>query len=179
MSHALGESEDALPYVEQGLALAREIGERYVEAYALTALGHVLGALGQHDRARAAYQQSLALRQAMGHATEATETQAGLARLSLAGGDLAQAMGYVEDILTHLEGNTLEGTEQPLLVYLTCYRVLRASDDPRADELLAEGHRLLQEIAGTFADPELCRSFLENVPAHRELASEFERLRGR
>jgi tetratricopeptide (TPR) repeat protein len=175
MSHALGESEEALPYVEEGLALAREIGERYVEAYALTALGHVLGALGQQRRARAAYEQALALRREMSQEAEATEAQAGLARLSLAEGDLAQALDSVEDILSHLESGTLEGTEQPLLVYLTCYQVLQASDDPRAHQILDEGHRLLQEIAGKITDPELHRSFLENVPAHRELVAEYAR----
>ncbi|MGD9405823.1 MAG: AAA family ATPase, partial [Anaerolineae bacterium] len=179
MTHALGESEEALPYVKEGLALAREIGERYVEAYALTHLGHVLGTLGNQDQARRAYEQALDLRREMHQEAEATEARAGLARLFLAGGDLARAMGYVGDVLHYLENGTLEGTEQPLLVYLTCYRVLQAAADARAAEILKEGYQLLQEIAGKLTDLELRRSFLENVAAHRELAQEYESLRER
>ena len=54
-----------------------------------------------------------------------------------------------------------------------CYRVLRANGDPRAAEILALGHRLLQEQAGRIPDEALRRSFLENVAENRELAAEF------
>jgi tetratricopeptide (TPR) repeat protein len=178
MTHALGESEEALPHVEEGLALARESGEPYVEAYALTHLGHVLGTLGNQDQARAAYEQAMALRREMHQEAEATEAQAGLARLLLAGDDSARAMGYVEDILHYLESGTLERAEQPLLVYLTCYRVLQTTGDARAAAVLEEGYRLLQEIAGKITDQDLRRSFLENVTANREIAEEHKRLCG-
>ena len=178
MSHALGESEQALPYIRQALALARESGEPYLEAYVLTALGHCRGSLGELKEAKAAYQEALSLRWEMAQFNEATEAQAGLARVCLAAGDLAGAMGYVEDILSHLERGTLEGTEQPLLVYLTCYQVLQEAGDVRAPAVLEEGYLLLQEIADKFTDPELRRSFLENVAAHRELAQEYEQVRG-
>jgi len=171
--YALGESEEALPYIEKSLALAQEISERYVQAFALKALGHVLADISKHDQARLAYQQSLELRLAMGHATEAIETQAGLARLCLLEGDLDQAIDYVEDILRHLEIGKLEGTEQPLLVYLTCYRVLQAGKDHRADAVLKEGYRFMLKVAEKFSDEKLRRSYLENVAAHRELTREF------
>jgi tetratricopeptide (TPR) repeat protein len=178
-SHALGESEEGLPYIQEALALARETGERYLEAYVLTALGHCLGALRQWQEARAAYQEALSLWREMGHPHEATEAQAGLAPVCLASGDPVRAMGHVEDILTYLESGTLEGTEQPLLVYLTCCRVLQAVEDPRAGMSLKEGYQLLQEIAAKFTDAELRHSFLENVAAHRELAQEYEQVRGK
>jgi tetratricopeptide (TPR) repeat protein len=174
-SHALGESEAGLSCIQQALALAQETGERYLQANVLTALGHCLGALGQLEVARAAYQEALPLRQEIGHPHEATEAQAGLARVCLAGGDPVQAMGHVEDILTYLESGTLEGTEQPLLVYLSCYRVLQAMDDPRAKQVLDEAYHLLQDIAEMITDEDLRHSFLQNVPAHQEIASAHER----
>jgi adenylate cyclase len=178
VAHALGDSEQVLPSVQQALDLAQETGDRGLTADAMSHLGHYLEAFGQGEEAVATYEESMTLRREMGLVNATVEPQAGLARVCLAGGELDPAMGYVEDILSHLESGTLEGTEQPLLVYLTCYRVLQASDDPRAHQILDEGHRLLQEIAGKITDPELRRSFLENVAWHRELAQEYEQVRG-
>jgi len=112
----------------------------------------------------------------MGHPHEATEAQAGLARVCLAGGDPVRAMGHVEDILAYLESGTLEGTQQPLLVYLSCYRVLQAVDDPRVKKVLDEAYHLLQDIAAKITDEDLRYSFLQNVPAHREIASAHKKL---
>jgi tetratricopeptide (TPR) repeat protein len=173
---AMGHCEQALPRVQHALALAHETGDRGLRADALRHLGHHLEALARCEEAGAAYEQSLVLRRQMGIVNAALEPQAGLARVHLATGDLARALELVEGILDHLENGTLEGTEQPLLVYLTCYRVLQAAGDTRAQAVLEEGYRLLQEIAGKLTDPELRQSFLENVPAHCELAQEYERL---
>jgi hypothetical protein len=57
----------------------------------------------------------------------------------------------------------------PFRVYLTCYRVLQAGHDPRAGEVLETAHRLLHERAAKIEDERLRRSFLEQVPAHREI----------
>jgi hypothetical protein len=114
----------------------------------------------------------------MGLQSEASESVAGLARVSLARGEVARAMAHVEEILSHLESGTPATMEQPLLLGLTCYRVLQASDDPRAATVLEEAHQLLQEIAAKFTDGDLRRSFLENVATHRELVQEHERAHG-
>ena len=50
-----------------------------------------------------------------------------------------------------------------------CYRVLDAVHDPRAATVLQTGQRLLHEYADSISDDALRRSFLENVPTHREL----------
>ena len=54
---------------------------------------------------------------------------------------------------------------------LGCYVGLRACGDARADEVLAEAHRLLQERAAWIDDPALRRSYLENVPENRAIAA--------
>lgn len=70
----------------------------------------------------------------------------------------------------------LYGLFDPMRVYLTCVHVLRANKDPRAAEILRSAHRMLQEWAAKIDDEELRRSFLENVPEHREIVEEWERL---
>ena len=52
-------------------------------------------------------------------------------------------------------------------------RVLQASGDPRAGEVLANAHTMLQERAARIDDEELRRSYLENVPYHREIMEEW------
>jgi hypothetical protein len=47
--------------------------------------------------------------------------------------------------------------------------VLAAADDPRAVEVLAEAYATLQERAARITDEALRRSYLENVPYHREI----------
>ena len=86
---------------------------------------------------------------------------------------MTEAQAKVGEILSHLEGDTLDGTEEPLRVYLTCYRVLRANQDPRARKVLETAHRLLQETAVKIGDAGMRRKFLNNVVIHREIAAAY------
>ena len=130
------------------------------------------------DKAKAAYHQALALLRDIGFSHAAMEAIAGLARVCLAQGDLAQAQAHAEEVLTYLETRSLGGTLEPVRLYLTCYRVLSVNDDPRADDILGEGFRLLQERAAQISDESKRRSYLENVAAHREIVREYARVRG-
>ncbi len=109
----------------------------------------------------------------MGQRHLAPEPLAGLSRVALNQDDPAAALAYVEEILGHLDTGSVDGTDEPLRIYLTCYQVLRTNDDPRAEKVLDTAHRLLQGRAAKIDDEELRRSFLVNVAAHREIVCEF------
>jgi predicted ATPase len=173
LSYHQGDCEAAREYSRQALLVGRDAGGRYVQAYALTSDGHALVGLGRLDEAADSYCQALALRRQLREHRMANESLAGLARVALAQGDLDRAQAHVEAILSYLETGTLDGTREPFLVYLTCYRVLHASRDPRAGDVLNTAYRLLQEQAAKIRDEEDRRSFLENVAANREIASEY------
>jgi len=170
--HSIGDDETAKTYCQQALSNAQEIASPY-QGNALTNLGHVL--LSQDHLAEAAerYQQALTLRREWGQQNLAMDSAAGLARAYLAQGDLPQAQAQVEGILSYLEDHTLDGAKEPFRVYLTCYRVLHANQDPRAPDILHTAHRLLQGRAANINDEETRRSFLENVTAHQEIVREF------
>jgi hypothetical protein len=154
------------------------MGDRRSQGFAWMGLGHVLSGLGIPNRAHAAYQQSVALRRELGQTHLVAEPLAGLACVCAASGDVGQAQAHVEEILLYLgSGGTLEGVISPCQVYLTCYHVLEANQDPRALELLDTAHDLLQERAAKITDEKMRHSFLENVAAHREVAKAFGRLR--
>jgi len=153
------------------LRLAQEIGARPLQARALTYLGHALAELGCFSEALDAYGQALALQGELGEREKAIESLAGLARVSQTRGDTAQAQTHVEGILKYLETHSLDGADEPLRVYLTCFDVLRASHDVRAPSLLTAAYTLLQERAARISDAALRQAFLENVPAHQELTA--------
>lgn len=174
LSHNLGDDETAQEYSRQALRIAQEIGSRRAQGDILTTLGHTLAGLERLAEAADAYQQALTLRRELGQHSLAMEPIAGLARISLAQGNLAQAQTQVEEILTFLETHTLAGTESPFRIHLTCYRVLCANQDTRAQAILNTAYRLLQERASKITDEEKQRSFLENVAAHRDIVKAWE-----
>jgi predicted ATPase/DNA-binding SARP family transcriptional activator/Tfp pilus assembly protein PilF len=172
-----GRSAQAKAYLEQAVCICRELGDRLYEERALSNLGYTLAESGRPAEAAEAYRQALSISQELSQPNQAMESLSGLAQVSLAQGDLPQAQSQAEEILTYLESNTLEGID-PHQVYLICYQVLKANDDPRAQRVLSEGYRLLQEQAAKISDEETRRAFLENVAAHREIVAAFESQNG-
>jgi predicted ATPase/class 3 adenylate cyclase len=169
--HHLGDDQTAQEYGQRALVIAQDLGARSKQGYILTNLGHARVGLGHLDEAATAYQQALDLRRELGQHHLAMESLAGLARVSLAQGDPSQAQNHVDEILEHLETATLDGTDEPFRVYLTCYQVLRANKDLRAQEVLTTAYALLQEWAAKIGDEALRHSFLENVAANREIVA--------
>jgi class 3 adenylate cyclase/tetratricopeptide (TPR) repeat protein len=171
IAHEMGDDRAALDFGQQALDIGETIESALVQARALVSLGHALAGLGCLAEARDAYQRAVSLGM-----REGMNARAGLARVLLSEGDLIQAQAYVEEILEAAQSNpAFDGTWEPFRIYLTCYHVLRASDDPRAQEVLSTAHRLLQESAHEIEDAGLRRSYLENVSAHREIVSEFSK----
>jgi len=174
VNRMLGEYDASQRYLSEALALERTLHARKAEGWTLNNLGDLYLALGDYDQAEAHFLEALALRRDANLSHYVVEDLAGLARVALAQGDLVGAMARVEELWPILESNpTLEGTEHPQQALVTCYQVLRANDDTRAAPLLATLHAQLQERAAKIADVDLRRSFLENVPEHRELVLHF------
>jgi tetratricopeptide (TPR) repeat protein len=173
LCHQMGEDEAALEHSQRALDITLQLGDRNTQAYPLTYLGHALVGLNRMNEAVENYQQAMNLRLEFDQPHLATEPIAGLARVYLAQDDLIQAQNHVDEIMDFLRDNTLDGTEEPFLVYLTCYRVLHANDDPRAQDVLNTAYTKLQEQAERIDDDELRHSFLENVAANREIISVY------
>lgn len=147
----------------------RTSGDRNNIGQALDVVGHAAFALGLSDEAALSYNASLDIRRETALPIFATEPQAGLARVALAAGAIEEALRHVEAILLQTQAGPLEGTEEPLRVYLTCYRVLQAVQDARAGSILKAAHTLLHQRASSIPDETTRQMFLNNVPYHREL----------
>jgi len=161
--------QTALSRAQEAIEGSREVGDSHITAFNLTFLGHVLQALEQGNAAQAAYVEAIEMRKAFGQLHLACEPRAGLAQLYLARGAADAALAEVEVILEYLRHGSLEGTYEPLNIYLICYRILHTLDDPRQEPLLATACRLLETGAANISDARLRQSYLERVPAHREL----------
>ena len=172
-----GDAVGARAAYEQALAGARASGDQPAEGNALWGLGNVAVDARQLDKAAASFEAAVAVEQEARSPAKVQEAVAGLTQVALARHDLAGALAQAEAILAYLEeGGSLHDAEEPLGVELVCYRVLQASDDSRAVAVLAAAYGRLQERAARITDETVRRSFLENVPYHRELVAAWAAL---
>jgi tetratricopeptide (TPR) repeat protein len=182
LSHRLGNDQEAQEYSQQALGVPYDREDHFLWQFwfsplfltdTLACLGHALADLGELDRAAEVYHRALdAVREL--HAPFAIEPMAGLAHVALAEGDPAGALVLVGEVLPLLEAHSvLLALLDPLRAHLSCYRVLQANGDLRAGGLLVAAHSLLQERARTIEDEALRRSYLEDVPSHRQIVAEY------
>jgi tetratricopeptide (TPR) repeat protein len=169
LAHYQGDDQQAWDLGRQVLEVAQQVGNERRQRFALMVLGHALTGLGRLTDAAAAYQQALALNRKLGYAHLIVEATAGLARVALAKEELIRAVAHVDTIFDHVRTSSLDGTEEPLRVFLTCAEVLLATQDPRASTVLEAGYRRMRARAASIADTDRRRKFFENIPAHREM----------
>jgi len=175
ISRELGSYANALQYHEQAMNLFREIDEPIGIGYTLTDMGDVFTHMKEWKKAAKYLLEAIEIREVLNQPHMAMESRAGLARVVLAQGKSAEALQHIELILDYLNsGHTLEGAEQIFRIYLTCYQVLLANHESRAEELLESAYIQLKEQAGKITDQVLQQSFLENVPWHREIVQLWE-----
>jgi tetratricopeptide (TPR) repeat protein len=160
---------DAHAHASSAVELARRLNDRSAEAWGLTYQGHIWLETGLAKEAEETYTASLAIRRELDQPVLALEPLAGLALAALAQGRPTESLQHVETIMAHLKQGSLEGTDEPVRIYLACYRCLLATEDPRAGEVLENCYRFLQDRASKIQDETARRLFLENIPAHREL----------
>jgi len=171
--HHLGEKTTSREYAQKAFNLAEESGRRTTLALAAIQLGYACAGSGYLSEASEAFQLALDLRQESDQSSLILEPKVGLAWVDLLRGDLPQAKGRIEEILSLVDKETLAGTDDPFGIYLTCYRILQACGDPRASQLLENAYQDLQEQAAKIEDEELRHSFLNNVATHREIMQEY------
>jgi class 3 adenylate cyclase/tetratricopeptide (TPR) repeat protein len=172
-----GDYDRALEFGRQAHEIASTVDYAPYEAYAVSRLAYSLYAVGELDEASRMFQKACEIQKSVGFTSSAMESLAGLARIAMQKGDLGQAQVHIEEILEHLKTRELDGVDQPVQVYLTCYTVLEALNDPRAKEVLDRAYDLLQTLAARIEDERLKVLFLEEVPANRTLRSIIEKVR--
>ncbi len=171
VAHLQGDDASALAFANAAHDGAAAIAQPDVQAFARLVAGHAELGLGRFDAARDAYQRSRELLEPLNmRPQQLLDPLSGLARVLLAQGRLDEALVCVEAVLEHLAGGgSLDGTEEPLRIPLTCYAVLAAIDDVRACDVLERAHGELQALADRLGEARARHGFLNLVPHHREI----------
>jgi predicted ATPase/class 3 adenylate cyclase len=196
LHHHLGDDETALQKSKAALSTAEEMHHPRYMARALTQLGRAQIGLERCENAEESFQQAREKFTELKQENLSMEPLAGLAAVDLAGGDRSSALTHVEEILSHLDtylgsgfkklnnvgevivGDEtgaipgLEGTSDPMWIYLTCYKALKTVQDQRSEVILREAQKLIEEQALKIEDSDLHYSFLSNVKTNQEIQSE-------
>ncbi|HPR34958.1 MAG TPA: tetratricopeptide repeat protein [Anaerolineaceae bacterium] len=157
----------------KAIEICKNVNDKGTECNALLYLGNIQVEMGNLFDAKEAYYSSIELWKQLGQLFLTNEPKAGLARVALQEGKLDEALGFVEQIMDFLKDHNLDGTNEPMRIYLTCYQVLQAAGDPRADEILTQAHAILMERANKITDEAMRTSYLENVAANRQIVDIF------
>lgn len=162
----------------EALDLLKEYPDKEIEADVLLCLGKFQVALGDYKEARDTFNRSLIIRQTMKQHFRIAELHAALAEIALHEGNIAiaEALSFIEATLKFLDEKVPNGTDEPMRIYLTCYQVLQANDDPRANEILDKAHTTLLERANKITDDAMRISYLGNVAANRKIVEAFNHL---
>lgn len=176
LAHLRGDEATAVDLSQQAIAITEEIGDRITGAFAYLHLGHGLLSQAQLAEATKAYKRSLTLRQEMNDESATIEAKIGLAAVALAEEKADVALIIIEPILAALEAADFTSGEQPYLVFLVCYRVLRANADGRAPSILEQAHTRLLNQANQLTDETAQKTFLENVKVHRQIVTAVAQL---
>jgi class 3 adenylate cyclase/tetratricopeptide (TPR) repeat protein len=178
----LGDNQAAMEYSQKALQMLGKHRNHTLRLDALICDGHARTANEDYEGAEQDYAEAAAIGFDTHRLRNTGEALAGLARISLARGEIAKALTHVEKILKYIEcetpqlGHPLDGTKESFRIYLTCYHALKANDDPRANTSLIEAYNLLQKRAANIDDEHLRDCFLNNVAVNREIVDEYEAL---
>ena len=169
VNRKLGRLELAEYWGREALLLAQQNDLADPIAYAWLHLGYVFRERGKLSQAEDAFIRSRDEWLALEHGALAIEAVAGVAGTKWKQGELTEALSLVEELLDAIAQDPLEGVDEPMRIYLTCFHILHACGDWRADDVLRQAYDRLIAIAEKIYDPAIRTTFLERVPAHREL----------
>jgi class 3 adenylate cyclase/predicted ATPase len=159
-----GQTEAAAVSYHRALAISKASHFRDGEGFALAYQAALAAEQGDLVAAEQGYLSAIHIQHELGNATVVAESQAGMARVALAKGELAQAYAYVCQCRAYIKEHGVDGMEFPIQVYLTCFEVLRAVDKhAEAEATMREAHQLLMKRADAISDPAMRESLLTNV----------------
>jgi class 3 adenylate cyclase/predicted ATPase len=168
LAGVLKEAEPALQNAKQAVELAHKTSDLSGEAWAMLYMGHAYLLQNELEQAQVAYRSSIEIRSNLEQTALSMEPLAGLVEATIRAGDLESASIPAEKIFNFLEsGATLDGTDEPLRVYYTCYRFLEKKKDPRAGQILQKAKELLETQVSKFSNDAERKRYIENIPWRR------------
>lgn len=177
-----GEALQARVHAQTALQIAIEVRARYNEIFGLAALGNAELALRRWKAAAASFERMESLAREASYPAAVLDAIDGLTRLALARGAIRRSAHALNRLLEYAQardeaaggrGGQLAGSMEHW-IRLTTYKVWARSGDPRAEAALVSAYTALQSEASAIRDETWRRSFLENIPEHREISALWE-----
>ena len=131
---------------------------------------------GRLDEAEKILNEALAINHDLEHMRLTSLSK--LATVYLAQGNSQRALAIANEVWQVVEQIQGRGLPFPIKTMFECYTIFTAYGDARAKDALTQAAEVLQRTANGIEDPELRASFLERVPAHRELTQLWEGCEG-
>lgn len=166
-----GDIPNALPYLLEVIQMP--MCAKNLESLLLShlTLGHIYTDQGKFSLAHQSYQLAEGISAQMRDSHFLLEPLAALARLAYKEEKLDVALDFVHSILKRITAAPIDFSDAVFWTYLICAEVLIETNAPELRDVVYRAQRLMYNIAEKISDPDIRRSFLENVPANRKLAS--------
>jgi tetratricopeptide (TPR) repeat protein len=167
------EADLSLGFAEQARTLSIKIRDRAGEAWSHFYIGHAYLLKNEISLAREAFSASVGIREELSQTNLLMEAQAGLVEAALQSGELSIAGQRADIILAHLSNHgTLDGTEEPLRIYLAVYQTLKRLKDPRARSILQNAKQILDAQVALLKDESSRIMYVQNVPWRKAFQEE-------
>lgn len=155
----------AFQYAEQAIVLAERVGDKSGQAWGWMYLGYAQLSMDKVAEAQMSFEKSVRIREGLGQTALLMEPMAGLVEVGLRAENDDLSAHNTERILVHLQsGGTLNGTDEPLRVYHSCYQFLEKKQDPRSARILQDATQMLEAQLARLKDDRSRQMYIENVP---------------
>ncbi len=170
-----GKLDRALELSEDALILSRQAEDPRLQGQLWTLIGRIRSEMGYFAEAKQAFQEAERLHLGSGFQGRRVECQLCLARVEMELGHVQEAAQQAQSFLQFLESSPTGMLEEPVEDMWTACCILARVQDTRAAEMLTRAYTLLQARAARMPDAEMRRCYLEEVPAHKQIQSEWEK----
>lgn len=165
----------AFPILHECIAEMADLGDEFGQAAGCTYQGMAYEASGGMEAAAACFRQAMEIHTRIGVVAYAIDARSGLARCALAQGRLQEAREHAGVVWQYLGEHRAAGLEFPVWAYLTCAMIFQAAGQAgQFSAALSAGYQGLMDRAEKISDPEWRKSYLENVPEHRQIVALWE-----
>ncbi len=175
LQRKVGNFDLAVAYGEESLRVALQQASEDAANWARFHLGYALLARGDLAQAAQTFQQAQDSWHTTGRLKQARWASAGLATALFQQDNGMAATTLIAPIVPSLLEQVPQG-EEVYEMYLTCYTILSANGDRRADRLLTTAYNRLQQNASKLTDRHLLHCFWQ-APAHRKIRTLAHTLR--
>jgi tetratricopeptide (TPR) repeat protein len=169
--HYWDQQDMAVQLAAEALARGRELAGPALQIVALICRAQAQAAMGRLDDARADYDLALSIASGRSSLHAQMRGLAGLAQIALQRDDMDLLNSYAGALTNALaRGSELSTKAEPARLFLVYAQVLaRIGQAGQAADIADRGREFLVERASRIADAKRRQSYLERIPAHREL----------